>query len=378
MTYQDGGGKWWINESTPGRLAFRDSGITAGQARQNAMIDLDRDGKVDWLHERPGVVWELGDGQGGFKPAGKIPTGAVRNETNIHYADLRGNGLIDLIVHWGRYDNPAGQSRVFFNDGKMGFTDVTTQIGLSDQNGFAIKGVADVNQDGFPDLLVLENKKPEIYLDDGKGHFTKKPGAFIGMDAARKPTYVSWGLAIVTDIDNDGIADILWNGRNFLWVLRGNGDGTFTYMNKAWGIDDYSKASVDDGLCFGDIDGDGALDIIGYAADLEPAKVRVYHNELPQRNWVHIRCVGAAGNRGAAGAKIRITDSADPTKLLWCEQVQNISSQSAHSYYSHCQTERHFGLGNRATVDASVEFYPSGKKVERKGVKANSTIVFEE
>src|SRR5436190_15899756 len=70
MTFQDGGAKWWMNESTPGALKFRDSGVTAGQGRCNAMIDVNRDGKLDWLHERPGVVWEFGDGSGSFKAAG--------------------------------------------------------------------------------------------------------------------------------------------------------------------------------------------------------------------------------------------------------------------------------------------------------------------
>ena len=345
------------------------------------LMDLDGDGNLDFVtgaHGGGGPIAALGDGKGGFNPGGSILTGVTRNETNIHYADVRGNGRIDLIVHWGRYDNPAGQSRVFFNDGKMSFTDVTKQIGLSDQDGFAIKGVGDVNQDGFPDLLVLENKRPEIYLNDGLGHFRKKQGALIGMETARKPVYVSWGLAVVTDLDSDGVADILWNGRNFLWVLRGNGDGTFTYRNKAWGIEDYSKATVDEGLCFGDIDGDGALEIIGFAADRERARVNVYHNELPKRNWINIRPIGAPGNRVASGAKIRISASGEPHRLLWCEQVQIIASQSAHSDYSHAQTERHFGLGDRAVVDVSVEFYPSRKKVEKKGIRANRTIVCSE
>src|SRR6185436_5785083 len=42
MTYQDGGGKWWLNESTPGRLAFRETAVTAGQGRANGLIDLNR------------------------------------------------------------------------------------------------------------------------------------------------------------------------------------------------------------------------------------------------------------------------------------------------------------------------------------------------
>lgn len=381
MNYQDGGGKWWLNDSTPGNVALRDSGITAsgGQARANAMLDINRDGKVDWLHERPGIAWELGDGKGHFKPGGSIPIGGKKNESNIYYGDLQGKGFIDLAIHWGRYENEKGQSRVLFNDGQGNFTDVTKDAGLSDQDGFVIKGVGDVNQDGSPDLIVLENRQPEIYLNDGKGHFKKLEGAFEGWQAARKPTYVSWGLTVVTDFDNDGVADILWNGRNWLWVFRGLGGGRFKYMSKEWGIDPYSACTVDDGLCFGDIDGDGALDIIGYVPGSgDKPRVKVYHNDLPKQNWIRVRPVGAAGNINAAGAKIRIFDPANAGKLIWCEQVQNVSSQSAQSYYSYAQTERHFGLGKCDKVDLEVEFYPSGKKVAKKGAAAGKIVTVHE
>src|SRR5204863_7460180 len=144
----------------------------------------------------------------------------------------------------------------------------TAMAGLR-EDGLAIKGVGDVNQDGRPDLIVLEGGRPELYFNDAKGKFTRQPGAFVGMEAASKPNYVSWGLAVVTDFDNDGFADILWNGRNFLWLLRGTPDGHFAYMNTIWGVEDKSAASVDDGLCFGDIDGDGDLDIIGYTGSVD-------------------------------------------------------------------------------------------------------------
>jgi len=58
--------------------------------------------------------------------------------------------------------------------------------------------------------------------------------------------------------------------------------------------------------------------------------------------------------------------------------VQIIASQSAHSYYSHSQTERHFGLGARGVVNVSVEFYPSGKKLTMKDIRANRTVLFTE
>ena len=182
----------------------------------------------------------------------------------------------------------------------------------------------------------------------------------------------------MTDFDNDGIADILWNGRNFLWLFRGTGGGRFTYMNKTWGIEDKSAASVDDGLCFGDIDGDGDLDIIGYTGSLEGQRqVKVYRNDLPAQNWLRVRLSGAAGNRSAAGAKIRVTEHGPAEKLLWFEQVTILDSQSAHSYYSLVPTERHFGLGPRSEVNVSVEFYPSGKRVKREA-NANSILVVSE
>ena len=388
MTWQDGGGRWWLNESKPGRLSFRETSVSAGQGRANALIDLNRDGNVDWLHERPGVVFEFGDGTGNFKPSGHLEVAATKNEINIHPADFNGDGFIDLALHWGRYDYERGKSRLYINDGKVNFADTTDAAGLH-EDGVAIKGVGDVNQDGHPDLMVLENKLPEVYLNDGKGKFTRKvlpngvlpdghTGAFAGMEASSKARYVSWGLAVVTDFDNDGIADILWNGRNFLWLLRGRGGGAFTYMNKQWSVEDKSAASVDDGLAFGDIDGDGDLDIVGYTGSLDGHRqVKLYRNDLPAQNWLRVRLTGAGGNRSAAGAKIRVTERGHPEKLLWFEQVTILDSQSAHGYYSLAPTERHFGLGPRGEADVHVEFYPSGKTVERE-VKANSVVVVSE
>jgi len=51
----------------------------------------------------------------------------------------------------------------------------------------------------------------------------------------------------------------------------------------------------------------------------------------------------------------------DSAKLVAYEQVGIYARQVVHSYYAYAQTERHFGLGSRTSVDVSVEFYPSGR-----------------
>lgn len=365
VTHNDGAGRWWINQSEKGTLSFRKTEVGADRARANAWIDFNRDGRVDWLHEDDtGVAFMKGDGKGAFFDGPSIKIGKMKNETNMIPVDLNGDGFIDVIVHWGRYEFEKGKSRIYLNDGHGNFTDSTKQCGLSEDN-LAIKGVGDLNQDGSTDLLVLEDKRPVLYFNDGKGHFAKRPEALAGMEAARMPSYASWGMAVMTDFDNDGVPDILWNGRNFLWVLHGLGGGKFEYANKKWGIDDTASATVDDGLCFGDLDVDGDLDIIGYTGNIDgQRRLKVYRNDLPTQNHLLLRLTGAAGNRGAAGAKIRVTENG---KLLWYEQVLNVGSQSAHSYYLTPITERHIGLGTRKSADVSVEFYPSGKVVEQKG-----------
>jgi hypothetical protein len=382
FTFQDGGGQWWMNKSQSGSLRFEATTTTrdANTARRQAMIDINRDGKVDWIRGEPeALVFDLADGKKGFTAAGgKLLLGAdSKTERLCLPVDLNGDGHIDFVVEWGHFDDKYGSSRIYRNDGKMNFTDVTERSGLPAKK-LAIKGVADVNQDGFPDLIVFEDLKPEIYLNNGKGVFTKLPDAFSGMEVASVPTAASWGIAIMTDFDNDGIPDLLWNGKHFLWVLRGTGGGKFEYANAKWGIKDVSVSSVDDGHCFGDINGDGLLDIIGYTSTGSQHRFAVYQNSLPRdNNWIRVRPVGVPGNKGATGAKIRLYDS-QTGKLLWSEQVAIYSSQSAQSYYSFAETERHYGLGRRSRVDVQVEFYPSGKRVEKKDIPVNAIVTVTE
>ena len=61
-------------------------------------------------------------------------------------------------------------------------------------------------------------------------------------------------------------------------------------------------------------------------------------------------------------------------KLPWYEQVATYDSQAAPSYYAYAEAERHYGLGDRATVDVDVECYPSGTTASAKGVKDNGTV----
>jgi hypothetical protein len=380
-SWHDGGGAMYLNAGAAGpppRWAFR-RGALLGDNRAVAVADLDGDGRADLLLDAgraPEILLRPGKGDGTFGSEARRIPGALP-ESGAIPVDIDGDGDLDLLVSRRGY-NPPGR-RILLNDGAGGFTDATAAAGL-DPEGGSIHGAGDLDGDGSPDLVCVEGRDIALYLNDGKGRFTRKPEAVQGLDGLRRrPQSANWGGAVVTDLDNDGIPDILVNGRHFLYVLRGTGGGHVVVANEAWGIPMEAWSAVDEGLCFGDIDGDGRLDLVvcSTGADEKRKGIAVLLNALPERNWIRVRPVGMSGNRSAAGAKIRLADPATG-RLLAFEQVAIWGRQSFHSSYGTPRCERHFGLGARERVNVSVEFHPSGRKVERQSVPANAAIEIRE
>lgn len=128
-------------------------------------------------------------------------------------ADVNGDGLPDLLVSAGSY--PDYQTSVYLNQGEGAF---------SLTNSFPGSGwtVTDLNGDSFADIVRQVGDHIEVKVGNGDGTFTVAPDYVIGSTSF---TY------LLADVNQDGFPDLVFamqRGSDYeVGIAIGRGDGTF-------------------------------------------------------------------------------------------------------------------------------------------------------
>ncbi|HEV7223951.1 MAG TPA: CRTAC1 family protein [Pirellulales bacterium] len=170
---------------------------------------------------------------------------------------------------------------LYRNDGEWRFVDVTAEAGLAEAAGYTHGcAVADFDRDGFADLFVSGYRCGRLYRNDGRGHFVDVTEQ-AGLAADGWSTAAAWA-----DIDRDGWPDLFvahyltWQpsdnepcGDNSAGVrdvcppqnypgasnrlFRNRGDGSFEDITEQAGISRPDKAL---GVLAADVNEDGWID----------------------------------------------------------------------------------------------------------------------
>ncbi|HKC88902.1 MAG TPA: FG-GAP-like repeat-containing protein, partial [Blastocatellia bacterium] len=277
--------------------------------------------------------------------------GGGKNKTTAVVAtDYNNQRDIDFLVV--NYGSPA---QLFSNQRDGSFKEVAEQVGIKESGKTLGAGAGDLNKDGFTDFYFLDyTGLPFWYMSDGRGGFVRQQDRKFG---GRRPDGI---LAQAADYDNDGLLDIIELNREGLRVRRNIGD--------AANFDSVFPVSESIGdtraLATGDINGDGAVDLITINGKGEIVALK---NEGASKNYVAIALTGKTSNRSAVGTKAVLRSGSLRQKL----EVYASSPAPAASGLI-------FGLGYRTAVDSLQLLWPSGVLQSELIVKPSVTNTFEE
>ena len=242
-----------------------------------------------------------------------------------------------------------------------------------------------------------------LQLNNGNGTFSE-----IGRLAGVHATDWSWG-ALITDMDNDGFKDVfiangiykdltnqdyvqhlsnrdvmrsVWTNKGIdykklidsmpseavpNYAYRNNGDLTFTNKAAEWGLAD---PSFSNGSAYGDLNNDGALDLVVNNVNMPAFIYRNNGGKLhPENKYLKVTLQGEGKNRFGVGAQVTLYYN---HTLSYQEQIPS------RGFESSVDTRLNFGLGKTKLIDSVVVKWPGGKQKVLKGVKPNQTITVKE
>ena len=297
----------------------------------------------------------------------------------VAFADYDRDGHVDVYVA-----NDSVQSQLFHNNGDGTFAEVGLLVGVGyneDGKTFAGMGVdfADYDNDGRPDLIVtdLSNERYRLFHQGADASFQDATNSS-GVGAATL-AFAGWSTGFI-DYDNDGWKDVFVaqghvmdtiekTAPNLRYLqpplLLRNQSGRFARVSPG---DVFRGEWAGRGAAFGDLDGDGDVDIV---VSNVGQRALVLRNDGGNRSrWLGLRTVGTRSNRDGIGCRVKVVSASGPT--------QYFTVGTAVGYLSASDKRLTVGLGADATARLVEVRWPSGAVQTLENVAAGLTVVVTE
>jgi hypothetical protein len=297
-------------------------------------------------------------------------------------ADFNGDGRTDIYVA-----NDTAANRLWLNQGNGTFREFALEAGVAyDANGRTKAGMGvtaeEMDDAGTLAILVTNLAREGATLFRGaKGVFEDVSSQF----GLATPTFGFTGFGTQwLDYDNDGRLDLFiangavtivesQRGARYPYSQRNqlfHGEGPAQTFHETSDIagDAFRRLEVARGAAIGDIDNDGAVDVL---VTNNNGPVRLLHNEAgPGQHWLEVRLEGVKSNRFGIGARVGLVRDGQP--IIW----RRVHTDS--SYLSASDVRVHFGLGSRSDVRALIVRWPEGSEERWDSVQADRVVVLKQ
>ena len=272
----------------------------------------------------------INDGKGKFTNVAKeAGVDALCFSKGVAAGDYNNDGWMDICISSQGTPNYLFRNDTGKNGGKVKFTDVSKEAGISGPIKSFPVGFFDFNNDGWQDIMILTYDADNCDYDNAAEYFGKpvkgeysilyKNNGDGTFSDVTKEMHLQKAMTVMGfnygDIDNDGWLDIYCGTGtpNYTSLVpkrmfRNNEGKGFQDVTTSGGFGHLQKGH---GIGFGDVDNDGDQDVYedmggGYEGD---AFLGAFYENPghPENNWVTLRLVGTKANRSAIGSTVRIT-----------------------------------------------------------------------
>lgn len=240
------------NDLFSNEIIIQDTSFSPGAVKVG---DFNNDGFEDIIvgaYNNNFIYLYSNTGTGTFSQPTTINSDLTSKINKLYIYDFDNDGLLDIFtVH---ESNMFGKHplRVSKNLGNNNFA---TNFYVTDIfNSNSKIDFLDVNNDGFNDLIVVDNNSK-------LSCFFNQNGLFFSNATVINNTQVGVAQIKIKDFDNDGFSDIIICYENQIGWHKNNGNGTFNYTTI---INDISTYRI---LVVEDINNDGELEIISHISN---------------------------------------------------------------------------------------------------------------